>query len=216
MEKRRKGLYLRVICGVRKAQISGKRLTFITLTTNLACVEGLSEEDMMFQVSRDWHILYTVMKEKYGRFEFISVVTNEGNGVIHVLIAGLPFIWFGRLLRWWNTIHGMGFVWISKFRGSAQDISSYLMSQYLSKQECLFRFKMSNNWICKEFMKYWRIIKNCSRDYSKGVYIEKFARWIYPINRVLLLSNFKTWISFYIKKGLTLEFIPNINDTLFL
>jgi hypothetical protein len=216
-EGRRKGLYLRCICGIRKGLIQQRRICFLTLTTNSVNGRGLSQEDRMYAVSRDWNAFRTYLqgsRKKGGlgyKFDFISVVTNEGYGVMHVLIVGLPFIWIGRIARMWNQFHGMAFVYITKFKGSAERMSAYLMSQYLSEQDCLFRFKMSKNWICKSFMLYWKIIKNCSRDYC-GVPMDCYGTLVYPINRVDLISNFNLWLRYYVFTGVCLDYIPSHYD----
>ncbi|MEO5351290.1 MAG: hypothetical protein H7836_16855 [Magnetococcus sp. YQC-3] len=221
MRDRRKAIYLRCICGIRKAQIQDRRICFLTLTTNKANAEKLSVEDRMYAVARDWNVFRTYLqqpREKGGlglKFDFFQITTNEGYGVMHVLLIGFPFISFRKLSWLWNQIHGMGFIWISKFRGSPEEMSNYLMSQYLANQRCIFRFKMSNNFICKGFTKHWKNIKNSARDWNaepmKKI-INGYEITMYPIIYDKLKKNFTNWIKFYIKTDWALPYIPNEKD----
>lgn len=208
--QRRKGVYLRSICGIRKAVYSGKRVTFLTLTTSVSTADGLTDDEKMELIGKSWHNLVTYLHQLYGDFETFSIITNEGHGVIHVLISGLGFVYWMRIVRLWNTIHGSQIVSIMRMKGDAERISSYLMSQYLKNQESTKAyFRMSKNWICRQFMSYWRIIKNCSRDYSKGHYIFEFGRWHYPVDYNRLIKNFKLWIRYYIRNGERLGYVPD-------
>lgn len=221
-KRRRRAIFLRVICGLRKAYFEKKRVAFLTLTTALVNAsywvedvygghwELLSDEDRMFACSRDWNIFLTTLKQQYPhcKIETFSEVTSEGNGVVHVLIVGLPYVYWGKLWRMWKQIHGEGFVWISKFRGSVDEMSKYLMSQYLCGQASLkLYFHMSQDWICPQFIKWWDVIKFYSRDFVLGRKNE-FGNWYYPVNRAKLIDNFNDWLKYYIVNGTQVEYIP--------
>jgi hypothetical protein len=135
----------------------------------------------------------------------LQVTTNEGNGVIHLVISGLSFVYEMRLVRMWNYYHGSQLISISCVKGTPEFISHYLMSQYLANQKCEFRFMMSRDWICKRFAYYWRIIKGCSRDRAvtvDGVTKDGFVYRYNPVIDELLIVNY----------GVVLDYIPNRYD----
>ena len=200
---------MRVICGVRKANLLRKRVVMLSLTTNLANVEGLTDDEMMQGIGKEWNELHRLLTARYGNFEHYFLVTNEGNGVIHVVCVGLPFLYWKVLTRWWNYLYG-SFCWISKVRGDSQGIARYLMSQYLSSQDATKVYgRMSNDWVCPRFMKYWRMLRNCSRDWSKGYHsIYNPLEWTYPVNKDLLIRNFVRWLRYYVWTGVQLEYAP--------
>lgn len=205
--RKRKAIYLRSISGIKKGLIQQKRICFLTLTTNKINSQGLTDEEKFQLLRRSWKGMQKTITRKGIKIEFLTVITNEGGGVIHVLLIGLPYIWIKTLQRWWESYHGMGFVWITKFKGNAEAMSRYLMSQYLANQKCIFRFKMSNNFICPQFTKYWKIIKNCSRDITKTPK-RVYDYTIHPINFNELKNNYELWITNYIKRGELLDYIP--------
>lgn len=216
---RRKGVYLRVICGIRKAQLQGKRVVMLNLTTNSANTQGLTVHEKMESIGKAWNQLHRILSNEFHQFEHYYLVTNEGNGVVHVVIVGLPFLYWKRLMRWWNYLYG-SFCWISKVRGSAEGMARYLFSQYLSNQDATVAYgRMSDNWICKKFMSYWRMLRNCSRDYVHGVcygqpgypvYCHDY--WYYPVDRDMLIVNFKSWLKYFVCTGNLLDYVPSASD----
>ena len=185
----------------------------LNLTNNSANTIGLTVDEMMQAIGKPWNDLHRLLTARFGDFEHYSLVTNEGNGVMHVVCVGLPFLYWKVLARWWNHLYG-SFCWISRARGDAQGIAKYLMAQYLSCQDATKAYgRMSNNWICPHFMKYWRMLRNCSRDWSKGYHSEyNPLTWTYPVNRDFLIRNFVRWLRYYVWTGTALDYVPVPSD----
>lgn len=197
MDQRRKQMYTKIRLGIQKSKMMYQRTSFLTLTTSDVVGSNLNDKDKMDLISHSFHIFLTMLKKKYKTIETFTVITNEGNGVIHVLIRDLPFIFWKKLSRLWQYIHGSQIIYISMYRGSGKKISDYLISQYLSNQKALFRYKSSNDWLCKNFVYYWKIIRNCSRDYMSKP-INFYGNKIYPIDINRLINNFYKWFYHYL------------------
>lgn len=178
----------------------------LNLTTNSVNAIGLDDDCKMEGIGKAWNELHKVLTVACGDFEHYSLVTNEGNGVMHVVVVGLPFVYYKRLMRWWNYLYG-SFCWISKIRGSAEGIAGYLFGQYLSNQSSTKVYgRMSNNWICKRFMSYWKTIRFWSSDFSKAHKSEHGLGYWYEINRDLLIRNFVRWLRFLVGFGYPVSF----------
>jgi hypothetical protein len=200
---RRKGVFMRCICGVRKANLQRKRVIMLNLTTNSANTVGLTDDEMMQGIGKAWNDLHRLLTARFGDFEHYFLVTNEGNGVLHVVVIGLPFLYWKVLARWWNYLYG-SFCWISRARGDSQGIAKYLMSQYLSSQDATKVYaRMSNDWVCPRFMVYWRMLRHYSRDYRNG-YRSEYSplQWVYPVDKDLLIRNFVRWLRYYVWTGI--------------
>lgn len=91
----------------------------------------------------------------FAELEFLHVQTGEGNGVLHVMWAwklppgaqrGTFYVEHSWLSQQWKEIHGAPYVYIKRYRAggaSAQRISQYLVSQYVSNQSALVRVSWS-------------------------------------------------------------------------
>jgi hypothetical protein len=153
------------------------------------------------------------MTAYYGEFAHFFQVTNEGNGVLHIAIAGLPFVYWKKIVRWWNVIHGSQLISIGKMYGSSEGIAGYLMTQYLANQKCTkVYFRCSSEWICSGFSRYWKMLRDCSRNWSAGIFMAQFGRWYYPIDRDMLIINFKSWLKYYVITGKALAYVPSKYD----
>lgn len=210
---------MHVICGIRKAQLQQKRIIPLTLTTSDSTAAGLNDDEKMELITKSWNSLHAALTYKYGEFDHFLQATNEGNGVLHIVISGLPFIYWKRIVRMWNNIHGSQLISIGKLRGTSESMAGYLMTQYLSNQHCTkIYFRSSKNWVCEHFTKYWKILRNCSRNYAAGVYLPEYERWYYPIDKEQLIINFKQWVKYLVITGESLNYIPSkfdFNRTLF-
>ncbi|MEO5351379.1 MAG: hypothetical protein H7836_17315 [Magnetococcus sp. YQC-3] len=216
---RRKSVYMKIICGVRKGMLQKKRIVMLNLTTNSANTIGLNDDEKMFAVGKAWNELHRILTDRYGNFEHYFVDTNEGNGVLHIVTVGLPFLYYKHLMRWWNYLYG-SFCWISKVRGSPEGVAGYIFGQYLSGQNATKLYaKMSDNWVCPKFMNYWRMLRACSRDYRKGVHYGQCGYpdhcntyWFYPIDLDMLITNFKSWLRYLVITGVPLQYVPSRFD----
>lgn len=203
---------MRVICGIRKALIQQKRIIMLTLTTSDSTSAGLTDDEKMQLIAKSWNSLHAALTERYGQFQHFSQITNEGNGVMHIVIAGLPFVYWKRIARLWNNIHGSQVISIGKMYGSSESIAGYLMTQYLANQRCTkIYFRSSENWVCPHFMHYWKILRNCSRNWAAGIYIHQWERWYYPIDLQQLIINFKSWVRVLALTGTALDYAPSSN-----
>jgi hypothetical protein len=204
---------MRVICGVRKAQLQHKRITMLTLTTSDSTAAGLTDDEKMELILKSWNTLHAILTDKFGEFDHFTEVTNEGNGVLHIAIAGLPFIYHKRITRLWNVIHGSQIIYLGKMHGSSEGIAGYLMTQYLSNQRCTkVYFRSSKNWICDHFTHYWNILRNCSRNWAAGIYLHQYGRWYYPIDKEQLIINYKKWVHYLVITGKALNYVPSKYD----
>jgi len=203
---------MHVICGVRKALLLKQRIILLTLTTSSSTSDGLNEDERMELITKSWNSLHAIMTEQYGEFAHFFQVTNEGNGVLHIAIAGLPFVYWKRIVRWWNVVNGSQLISIGKMHGSRESIAGYLMTQYLANQKCTkVYFRSSKNWICDKFSSYWKMLRNSSRDWTNGIRTE-WGTWYYPVNKEQLVINYKKWVEYLVLTGKALEYVPSRYD----
>jgi len=204
---------MHVICGVRKAQLQGKRIILLTLTTSNSTADGLNDDEKMELITKSWNSLHAILTDRYGEFAHFYQVTNEANGVLHIAIAGLPFVYWKRISRWWNAIHGSQVISVGRMYGSSESIAGYLMTQYLANQNATkVYFRSSSMWVCERFAHYWMVLRNCSRDWSRGVFIAEWNRWYYPVDLDMLIVNFKTWLRYLVYTGRALDYVPSRFD----
>ena len=87
--------------------------------------------------------------------QYVSIRTNEGNGVLHVLLSWRPprgvrpyrfYIPQRWLSEQWEAIHGAKVVWVARVRygeKSRRNLSRYIVSQYCANQNALVRISWS-------------------------------------------------------------------------
>lgn len=160
-EKRQRGrLYQRMMTGFwwnRK-----ERVRFLTVT---------SSEDSPEDIQASWEELVRRIRRNYGPFEYFSVHTDEGNGVIHSVYVGsyLPFAW---VQEQWKDIHQAFHVNIKdvgnydrgkrKKAGRAginhdhrekdviyhpRGLVLYFLGQYLHGQQGILKISQSHRWV---------------------------------------------------------------------
>jgi hypothetical protein len=146
---KRKRYYHRISSGQKLALFRKKTVRFLTLTT--------SDRARCLDISRDVDVLIKRIRRRDPTFQYWKVLTNEGNGVIHLLYTGeyLPKKW---LVANWNSIHSSYIVDIRKCYNDG-NIARYLMNQYLSSQNCSYtRMSMSKHWLFPGAVGRWRDI----------------------------------------------------------
>ncbi len=79
------------------------------------------------------------------RFEYAGCRTDEGHGVIHLMVAGdyLPVRW---LRSWWIKIHAARQLNIQLIKGGDK-VAGYILGQYIGKQNKFVRMYVSRGWL---------------------------------------------------------------------
>lgn len=138
-------------------------------------------------------------------FDYFKVQTNEGNGVLHILFKGC-YLPYNYLVDNWMDLHNSWNVNIKKIGNRKKDVdrsASYVISQYVSSQECTFvRSSQSWSWIIRGYVKrfrdfmYWNTRsgeseylgwgqwKNKKKDLGPGEYKKLLDRWKYKVYRM--------------------------------
>jgi hypothetical protein len=179
---KQKRAYHRILSGLKKQAILGKRIRFITLTT--ANYVDYLKLNAHFQTLR-----YRINR-KFGKMEYFKVKTNEGNGVLHIVYAGnyIPQNW---LSQNWAELHGGSCVVdIRALRGSNKQLARYLVSQYVAGQSFI-RNSWSWGWVCRKFAYFWERMKFRYENYSKEKLFSKWDEFLYNCcYKNLMLDNF--------------------------
>jgi hypothetical protein len=177
-----------ILSGLKFAKFSNKPIRFLTLTTSELCSNSLDYDNRSlnndfqklrkrilryspYRLYKDGYISKSNMTSKYGRnhllkkffFEYFKVITNEGNGVIHILYRG-SYLPHSFIVDNWTDIHNS---WSCNIKHidlkNLKSASSYVVSQYVSGQGSSYvRSSMSHNWVFYGFKSKWYKLK---RDY---------------------------------------------------
>lgn len=139
--------YQRIMSGFKFAQFLHCRLRFMTLTT--------SNEGRDNDIQRDLIVLVKRIRRHYGRFDYVRVKTDEGNGVLHLIYRGsyIPQKW---LSQQWVDIHKS---WNVDIRDTQRYHCSYVINQYLAGQSQFVRYSMTMKWVFRGFVSYWYQVK---------------------------------------------------------
>jgi hypothetical protein len=108
--------------------------------------------------------------------DYFALRTNEGNGVLHILLNGgfIPQSW---LSRSWFEIHGADIVDIRALYGGSRRIANYLISGYLSRQS-FERMSCSWGWVYHGFVGVWR---SCFASWYQRDKVACLKAWNYHI-----------------------------------
>jgi hypothetical protein len=107
-----------------------------------------ADPETLKKLSPHFELLRQMIERRFGYkgVEFVKVLTAEGGGVVHCILA-----WRGPRLfyipqRWlsaaWKRIHGAQYVWITEIKtgkASRKNLSKYLVSQYVASQDDFIR-----------------------------------------------------------------------------
>lgn len=153
--------YQRLLAGHKIATFYKNRLRFMTLTT--------SKEGRSHDLKEDANTLIKRIRRRYGRFEYLRVRTDEGNGVLHVVFRG-SFISRKWLKDQWEDIHSS---WNVDVRDCQRYHMGYVVNQYLCNQSGYTRYSMSGLWLPRGSIAMWKA----------------FCRW-YPLKRTELFDAY--------------------------
>ena len=180
MKTKNRRFFHRISSGQTLAKYQRKPIRFFTLTT--------SDEAKYNDLSRDVSVLIKRIRRKQPNFQYWKVITDEGNGVAHVLYKG-EYMTQKWLSYNWNKIHSSYIVDIRKC-DNERSIASYLVNQYLSSQKCSYtRMSYSNKWIFKGAVKVWNDILTSVKN--RCFYNPVQEKWYYkrkPIQFKEILS----------------------------
>jgi len=152
-----KRYFHRIATGQKIAQLHKRRIRFITLTT--------SDIGKKNDLSRDFDVLLKRIRRKDKTFQYWKIITDEGNGVIHLLYTG-KYLTHSWLVYNWNSIHKSYIVDIRNCDNNKL-IANYLVNQYLSNQNCNYtRMSYSKKWMFPNAIKIWKnLIKSVKSRY---------------------------------------------------
>jgi len=198
---KQKKAFSRCLDGLRKANILGDRVRFLTLTTPACNGENLSSSDKKVLIQKLWRLLYKRIKDvncEYDIDRYFSVRTAEGNGVIHVVFVGtrIDFAW---IMEQWVEINGTPFIWIcnpyKRFK-SDKDVARYFVSQYIGfEQGSDFTYGFSQNWVYKGSNKDYLECKRWCRDYDREpIFVNYFGEPIYHLDYEMLGNVWYDWL----------------------
>ena len=167
--------YFKSITGLKKAYLLNQNSSHLILTTSPVTAYGLTEQELFDLLQRNFLLLKRHLERYYNIpiKSYFRVTTNEGYGVIHVVVVA-GYIPQYIVSQEWNEIHGSQIVHIrsiSHDRLSHGRVSHYFTSQYLKDQKkaTITRYGMSKNWVYPHFVRDWCEIKEQCKDYSKPI-----------------------------------------------
>ena len=173
LSRKQKRAFHRLVSGFTRARSHGDRLRFMTLTT---AVGG-----SVCRLRRHFQLLRRRIQRRF-HFEvkYWSILTNEGNGVLHIVFKGgfIPHDWLSKA---WNSIHGAFIVDIRALKGSPKKLARYLIVNYLCKQS-YERLSWSWSWVFRGFC---------------GLWSHHFSSW-YRSNPSACLKAWNRLVSFYV------------------
>ena len=228
---KQKRTFRHLLSGVKVTKLLGCELKFLTLTTSDLCYNQESYDD--YSLSRDWirlkqriervtpYKLYKwgyLTKRQIGRYygrenynkpivekiQYCKVVTNEGNGVIHLLMR-CGYLPYNYLASEWMDVHlswDVNITNINLSSNGSMDVASYIVSQYVANQQnntSYVRGSQSKSWVFPGSMKAWR---QCLKDsgfcknYKKG-YKTPYGSWYFPPDLPYAIQLFENEIKEY-------------------
>jgi len=143
---KQKRAYQRLLSGLTRAKVLGKKVRFMTLTSSPSSSFG--------ELNEHFQVLRKRIKRTFGvKIDYIKFKTNEGYGVLHIIFVGafIPQQW---LSRNWEEIHGAKIVDIREVRGEKR-LARYLISNYLVTQTFV-RMSWSWGWVFRGFVSMWK------------------------------------------------------------
>lgn len=188
----RRSMFHRLLSGMRKARLLHKQIWHIVLTTSMECLEivdGLGE-NCREVFKRDFSVFVKRCRRMFGRFEYMAVHTEEGQGTYHIIVnslsigqrfsyggfRGFKALWYF-LSEAWFDIHFSFIVYSRLLRGLRKPLN-YILSHYLGSQKGFLRFHWSWRWVFVGFVRRWlQLCRDCRYDFK--VILVKWRRLIW-------------------------------------
>lgn len=152
---KQKRFYHRLLSGMKR-RTNGEKLRLLTLTT--------SSTASKYKLGQHWSALQMRIKRRYPTFNYIKIITNEGNGVIHCIYDGsyIPQKWLSNA---WEDVHDSKIVDIRLLRSRTDHkrLSRYLVSHYLADHSYI-RMSWSWDWVYRGFVSRWYLLKQHYKD----------------------------------------------------
>lgn len=182
----------RAIAGLYKYRLLNRRVYWLTLTTNPASVVGLNDDERLELIQRNFRAFQERCRELTSppfalrglvpnrvKWEFFSIRTGEGYGVIHCFFVGI------RLSdRWikeqWNELHGSHIIKIKETFGNVDKSALYVAGQYISGQEGECRYGWTRGWCYQGFVQDIEKLRFMCRDCSFPKYYKGYE--YYPLD----------------------------------
>lgn len=183
IQKRRRRLYFYLTSGLKWNV--GERVSFYTMTTAPEALQSVTASwaDLVLDARRmsprkmieGGYV--SVRKAAYVyelndvddnfKFEYAGCVTDEGNGVIHALVAGefLPVSWVRE--RWLYHHKTPQFKIKLVKAGDNKRLVKYILEQYIAQQDSLVRLIVSQNWLYRGCRADWlAMLKEYKTDFG--------------------------------------------------
>jgi hypothetical protein len=148
--KKQRRAFQRLMSGLTVGKSRRERLRFLTLTS--------SSESEGRSLNADFRILkMRILRKFHFKMKYWKIRTNEGNGVLHIVIRGkyIPQEW---LSEQWADIHKSPIVNIRSLRETRKGLTGivfYLVRNYLSKQS-YERMSWGYSWVFPAFVSCWK------------------------------------------------------------
>ena len=176
--RKRRSTYQRLMTLLNRWEYQRRSIIRMDLTT---AIGGDSSK-----LSDHYEELIRRIKRKTGvdAIQYWKMITREGNGVIHAILAGNVSLYVDQkwLSEEWEKIHGAIIVYVKRYRGeplSRGRVSRYLVSQYMSGQDA----QAHVSWTWKTtfnvpIVKFWKQFKAASRGLHIKIIVKYWDRLI--------------------------------------
>lgn len=169
--KKQKRAYHRAKSGVKVASILKQPIKHLVLTS--------SEEGSSRNIANDFQILRKrILRKFHVALPYFMVHTNEGYGVLHVLIRTKKYLPQQWLSIQWNAIHKSTYIWIKE---TPDDVARYVVTQYVANQGTSYqRCSWSHSWVCRGFVQAWKHHLKWFRQYQHRLnltFIDLLLKW---------------------------------------
>ena len=223
---KQKRAYNVILTGLKIAKKTGQKSRFLTLTTSEE--QAQIENYQPSQLNESWrkfkqiirrttvqdliklgHIKTSQIRKYYPNkplnetltFEYIKIITNEGNGVIHCVYNG-DYIPYNYIVEIWRDIHNSWEVNIQLIRHTLRDLynsAAYVVSQYVAGQGSSYqRASTSWKWIVRGYRKKYNefFINAKNRFYynpwERKYYYKRLEVRIFELWEDTLVNNIKS------------------------
>ena len=181
----------KIYSGIRKNQLLGNRMVFVTLTSSNEARYSCLNDD--FQILKK-RIVRKYLKDDPTSLQYCKIETDEGNGVLHMVLKFKPYLPHQWLRSQWYDIHkGSDQIYIEEV-DDAYGVSQYIVSHYLGSQKCSYsRYSASRDWIASGYSMVYRYLRKSLRDRSELI-TTPYGTSYYPVDWDALTSAWGCYI----------------------